>query len=46
MVFYDIRYQGTYNAFCIILKEDGFRGLWKGWVPNCQRAAVVCLGGE
>jgi solute carrier family 25 uncoupling protein 27 len=28
-----------------IAREGGIRGLWKGWVPNCQRAAIVCLGG-
>ena len=20
-------------------------GLWKGWLPNCQRAAMVSIGG-
>ena len=40
------RYKGTWDAFRLIVKEDGVRGLWKGWIPNCQRAAVVCLGGD
>lgn len=39
------RYKGTFDAFQSILRESGIRGLWKGWVPNCQRAAIVCLGG-
>ena len=34
------------DAFASIVREDGIRGLWKGWVPNCQRAAIVCLGGN
>jgi len=29
----------------MIFREGGFRGLWKGWVPNVQRAALVNLGG-
>ena len=40
------RYTGTYDAFRSIVRSDGVLGLWKGWIPNCQRAAVVCLGGE
>lgn len=27
------------------MKEGGIRGLWAGWVPNVQRAALVNLGG-
>ncbi|XP_065910309.1 mitochondrial uncoupling protein 4-like [Dysidea avara] len=38
------RYRGTFDAFRSILRESGIRGLWKGWAPNCQRAAIVCLG--
>ena len=40
------RYRGTRDAFRSILREDGVAGLWKGWAPNCQRAALVCLGGK
>lgn len=40
------RYKGMVDAFVSIVREDGVRGLWKGWVPNCQRAAIVCLGGK
>ena len=39
------RYKGTWDAFHSIVKSEGVLGLWKGWVPNCQRAAIVCLGG-
>lgn len=38
------RRQSTYQAFQAILREGGIRGLWRGWVPNCQRAALVQLG--
>ena len=40
------RYGGTWDAFRSILKSEGVVGLWRGWYPNCQRAAVACLGGE
>lgn len=40
------RYKGTWNAFYSILKSEGITGLWRGWYPNCQRAAVACLGGK
>ena len=32
------------HAFAKILSEGGIRGLWKGWTPNVQRAALVNLG--
>lgn len=38
------RYRGTMHAFQIIVKESGMRGLWRGWLPNVQRAALVNLG--
>lgn len=38
------RYSGTVDAFRTIAKQGGIKGLWKGWVPNCQRAALVQLG--
>ena len=40
------RYKGTWDAFRSIVQQDGIRGLWKGWAPNCQRAAFVCLEGK
>ena len=39
------RVKNTWHAFNTIVKEGGVRGLWKGWVPNVQRAALVNLGG-
>lgn len=41
-----IRVHGVIHAFAKILKEGGIRGLWAGWVPNVQRAALVNLGGS
>jgi len=38
------RYRGTIHAFKTIFSEGGMRGLWKGWVPNCQRAMFVQIG--
>ncbi|ELU15076.1 hypothetical protein CAPTEDRAFT_213188 [Capitella teleta] len=38
------RYKGTLHAFTSIAKQGGVRGLWRGWIPNVQRAALVNLG--
>ncbi|XP_077980372.1 mitochondrial uncoupling protein 4-like [Glandiceps talaboti] len=38
------RVKSTAQAFKNILHQGGIRGLWKGWVPNVQRAALVNLG--
>jgi len=38
------RYSGIGNAFATIARQGGIAGLWKGVVPNCQRAALVQLG--
>lgn len=38
------RVKSTYHAFTKILTENGVRGLWKGSIPNVQRAALVNLG--
>ncbi|XP_023687314.1 mitochondrial uncoupling protein 4 [Paramormyrops kingsleyae] len=38
------RVRGVYHAFAKIISEGGVRGLWAGWVPNVQRAALVNLG--
>lgn len=40
-----IRVKNTAHAFRKIVKEGGVKGLWKGWLPNVQRAALVNLGG-
>ncbi|XP_054707819.1 mitochondrial uncoupling protein 4-like [Uloborus diversus] len=38
------RVQSAWHAFRKILAEGGIGGLWKGWVPNVQRAALVNMG--
>lgn len=38
------RYKGTLNVFQVLLKERGLLGMWKGWLPNVQRGALVNLG--
>ncbi|BFZ03256.1 hypothetical protein BsWGS_06295 [Bradybaena similaris] len=38
------RVKNTAHAFKQVLAEGGLRGLWRGWVPNVQRAALVNLG--
>uniref|UniRef100_A0A8I5NTR8 Solute carrier family 25 member 27 n=1 Tax=Papio anubis TaxID=9555 RepID=A0A8I5NTR8_PAPAN len=39
-----LRFRGVHHAFAKILAEGGIRGLWAGWVPNIQRAALVNMG--
>ncbi|XP_060225673.1 mitochondrial uncoupling protein 4 isoform X4 [Meriones unguiculatus] len=39
-----LRFRGVHHAFTKILAEGGVRGLWAGWVPNIQRAALVNMG--
>eukprot|EP00112_Aurelia_sp_Birch-Aquarium-sp1_P016134 Seg3632.1 transcript_id=Seg3632.1/GoldUCD/mRNA.D3Y31 product="Mitochondrial uncoupling protein 4" protein_id=Seg3632.1/GoldUCD/D3Y31 len=38
------RIKNTLHAFRKISAEQGILGLWKGWLPNVQRAAIVNLG--
>ncbi|KAJ6216471.1 hypothetical protein RDWZM_007628 [Blomia tropicalis] len=38
------RVRNARHAFARIYMEGGVRGLWKGWMPNVQRAAFVNLG--
>ncbi|CAG9824570.1 unnamed protein product [Phaedon cochleariae] len=38
------RVNGMYDAFQKVWSAGGIRGLWKGSVPNVQRAALVNLG--
>ncbi|KAE8605318.1 hypothetical protein XENTR_v10015062 [Xenopus tropicalis] len=38
------RVRGVYHAFVTIVSKGGIRGLWAGWVPNVQRAALVNMG--
>ncbi|CAD5221254.1 unnamed protein product [Bursaphelenchus xylophilus] len=35
------RYKGAFDAFLHLYRTNGIRGLWLGWVPNCQRAALL-----
>ncbi|XP_078259118.1 dicarboxylate carrier UCP2-like [Rhinoraja longicauda] len=35
------RYSGTLNAYRTIAKEEGFKGLWKGALPNIARNSIV-----
>ncbi|CAJ0938343.1 unnamed protein product, partial [Mesorhabditis belari] len=35
------RYTNTWDAFRSVYRSHGFFGLWMGWVPNCQRAALL-----
>ncbi|XP_027644982.1 mitochondrial uncoupling protein 4 isoform X1 [Falco peregrinus] len=40
-----LRFRGVHHAFMKILSKGGIRGLWAGWLPNVQRAALVNMGG-
>lgn len=40
------RVPNTKHAFLNIVNKHGVRGLWKGWAPNVQRAALVNMGGK
>jgi len=37
-------YSGTFNCFKVLYSRYGFIGMWRGWLPNVQRAALVQLG--
>ena len=41
---YNPRYRGVYHALVTIIREEGVLKLWRGVIPNCQRAALVALG--
>ncbi|PAV86153.1 hypothetical protein WR25_24454 [Diploscapter pachys] len=36
-----LRYTGAIGCFLSLYRTQGFFGLWIGWVPNCQRAALL-----
>lgn len=38
------RYSGPLDALSKIVCEDGIRGLWRGVIPNAQRAFLVNMG--
>eukprot|EP01083_Nonionella_stella_P032716 89526_1 len=37
-------YNGTFHCFRSMYNEMGLIGMWRGWFPNVQRAALVQLG--
>ena len=39
------RIKSCSHALRLIVAESGIKGLWRGWVPNVQRAALVNCGG-
>ncbi|VDL64787.1 unnamed protein product [Nippostrongylus brasiliensis] len=36
-----LRYTGAWHCFVSLYRTQGFFGLWLGWIPNCQRAALL-----
>ncbi|CAI2354485.1 unnamed protein product [Caenorhabditis sp. 36 PRJEB53466] len=36
-----LRYSGGIDCFRSLYRTQGFFGLWIGWMPNCQRAALL-----
>ncbi|KHJ85840.1 hypothetical protein OESDEN_14424 [Oesophagostomum dentatum] len=36
-----LRYTGALDCFASLYRTQGFFGLWLGWIPNCQRAALL-----
>lgn len=34
-----------WQAVTMVVQKGGVFSLWKGWVPNCQRAALVNMAG-
>jgi len=39
-----VRVKSCSHAMRTIVAESGFLGLWRGWIPNVQRAALVNMG--
>ncbi|KAM3726711.1 Mitochondrial uncoupling protein [Dirofilaria immitis] len=35
------RFRNSYYVFIALYKSNGFMGLWTGWLPNTQRAALL-----
>uniref|UniRef100_A0A0N5AFE8 Mitochondrial uncoupling protein 4 n=1 Tax=Syphacia muris TaxID=451379 RepID=A0A0N5AFE8_9BILA len=35
------RFKNVWDAFSSFYRVNGFRSLWTGWIPNCQRAALL-----
>ncbi|ETN82370.1 hypothetical protein RB195_013844 [Necator americanus] len=36
-----LRYSGAWDCFFSLYRTQGFSVLWLGWIPNCQRAALL-----
>lgn len=37
-------YRSTFHCASVLYRQNGIRGMWRGWVPSCQRAGLVQLG--
>jgi solute carrier family 25 uncoupling protein 27 len=35
------RFKSTWHACSTLYRLNGLKGLWIGWIPNCQRAALL-----
>ena len=40
------RYTSTLDALMSLYRANGVRGLWTGWIPNTQRAALLNMAGK
>jgi len=38
------KHTGTMHAFRSLYSQAGLAGMWRGWAPSCQRAALVQIG--
>uniref|UniRef100_A0A6B2LCJ4 Mitochondrial carrier protein n=1 Tax=Arcella intermedia TaxID=1963864 RepID=A0A6B2LCJ4_9EUKA len=41
--YFHVHYKSMYHAVKCILSTEGWKGLYKGWIPTTQRAAVVAV---
>jgi hypothetical protein len=35
------QFRGVLDCFRLLYREGGIKGLWRGWVPTCARAATL-----
>lgn len=40
------RFRSTWHACVSLYRSNGIAGLWIGWIPNCQRAALLNMAGN
>ncbi|OZC10406.1 hypothetical protein X798_02449 [Onchocerca flexuosa] len=40
------RFRNSCHVFIALYKNNGFTGLWTGWLPNTQRAALLNMAAE